>query len=301
MRFLLILGLALMPGLGWAQQKAAPAAPAAGQTAGQTAANPAADQQTLADIKQELAVLYVRLREMKRELVTTTSPGLRNAAPGFQERLDAMEFAVQKLTNKTEELQNRIEHVVADGTMQLHDLAFRLCELQKGCDPSKLDLDKMLGGAAAKAAADSAAAAPAASPSGPASNSDAMAVGEQDDFDAALKAYKAKDYKAAAAQFKAFNDTYPGGPLAAAAHLYRGLALEGLGQMGEAARAYLDAFSVNPNGEEAPLALYQLGLSLSALGQTDQACVTLGEVGVRFPGDAMVQKADAARTRIGCS
>ena len=293
MRFLAILCLALLPGLGWAQQQT-PAAAAQGQ--------PAADGQTLADIQQELAVLYVRLKELKRELVTTQSPGLQNAGPGFQERIDALEFSVQKLTNKTEELQNRIEHVVADGSMQINDLALRLCELKKGCDPSKLNLDKMLGGAAPASAGGGAMTAPAPGIDAQApAASDELAVGERDDFDAALKAYKAKDYGQAVTLFQAFNTTYPGGPMAAAAHLYRGLSLEALGQTGEAARAYLDAFSANPDGKEAPIALFQLGLSLNALGQTDQACVTLGEVGVRFPGDVMVQKADNARARIGCS
>jgi len=296
MRFLAILCLALLPGLGWAQQTSAPAQPA----------QAAPDPQTLADIKQELAVLYVQLKQLKRELVTTSSPGLQNAGPGFQERIDALEFAVQKLTNKTEELENRIDSVVADGTMQLHDLTFRLCELQKGCDTSKLDLDKVLGGAApapgAGASGTQAAAVAAAPPAatGP-QPPEEMAVGEQEDFDAALKAYNSQDFKQAVSLFQTFNATYPGGPLAAAAHLYRGLALDGLGQTGDAARAYLDAFSVNPDGEEAPIALFQLGLSLHALGQDDQACVTLSEVGVRFPGDAMVKKAETARTRIGCS
>jgi len=297
MRISAILCLVLLPGLGWAQSQA-PKAPAA--------QSQAADPQTLADIKQELAVLYVQLKGLKRELVTTQSPGLQNAGPGFQERIDALELAVQNLTNKTEELENRIEHVVADGTMQVHDLTFRLCELQKGCDTSKLDLDKVLGGVAPPAAAPgqavgttNAAITPAPGAGTPAG--DELAVGEQDDFDAALAAYKAKDYGQAVNLFQTFNTTYPGGPLAAAAHLYRGLALDGLGQTGEAARAYLDAFSVDPNGQEAPMALFQLGLSLNSLGQTDQACVTLNEVGVRFPGDVMVQKADNARARIGCS
>ena len=102
-------------------------------------------------------------------------------------------------------------------------------------------------------------------------------------------------------RFEAFTQTYPEGPLSAAAHLYRGLSLDGIGDTGQAARAYLTAFSANPDGAEAPAALFQLGLSLNALGQKSQACVTLSEVGVRFPGDVMAERADTARARIGCS
>ena len=251
----------------------------------------AQDKETLADIRQQLEVLFVNIQTLKRELNTTGSPSGVGQSGSTLQRLDAIEGELQRLTAKTEQLENRIDRIVADGTNRIDDLEFRLVELEGG-DLSALAETTTLGGDPQVAAIED--------------NSDPghgaeMAVGEQDDFELALAAYEAGDYETAIERFEAFGDTYPEGPLSAAAHLYRGLALDGVGDTGQAARAYLTAFSANPDGAEAPAALYQLGLSLNALGQRGQACITLAEVGVRFPGDVMVAQADTARTRIGCS
>jgi tol-pal system protein YbgF len=251
----------------------------------------AEDRESLADIRQELSVVYVMVQQLKRELATTTSPGILNAQGSFQERIDAIEFALQRLTARTEELENRIERVVADGTMRIGDLEFRLVELEGG-DLAALGETTTLGGEGAVAVPD---------PDNDPGHGGELAVGEQDDFDRALAAYDEADFLTAIALFEAFNETYPAGPLSAPAHLYRGLSLEQLGENADAARAYLNAFSVNPDGPEAPAALVQLGLSLNMLGQPEQACVTLAEVALRYPGDAMVERAENARTRIGCS
>ncbi len=249
------------------------------------------DRRTLADIRQELSVVYVMVQRLKRELATTTSPGIANAGGSFQERIDAIEFALQRLTARTEKLENRVELIVADGTMRIGDLEFRLVELEGG-DLSVLGETTTLGGDPDLAGQ--------GEDNGDTGHGDELAVGEQDDFDRALLAYEESDYVMAIALFEAFNATYPAGPLSAAAHLYRGLSLERLDENAEAARAYLDAFSVSPDGPEAPAALLQLGLSLHALGQDEQACVTLAEVAFRFPGDAMIDRAEIARSRIGC-
>ena len=251
------------------------------------------DKQTLADIRQELEVVYVMVQQLKRELSTTQSPGILNAGSSFQERIDAIEFALQRLTARTEELENRVERVVADGTMRVGDLEFRLVELEGG-DLAALGETSTLGGSLDLGNDTT----PTGEFPGPEGE---LAVGEQDDFDRALTAFEDGDYSAAVARFQAFNETYPAGPLSGAAHLYRGQALEALGESANAARAYLEAFSVNPSGPEAPASLLKLGLSLHELGQTDQACVTLGEISIRFPGDAMISKANNAMSRLGCS
>ena len=61
-------------------------------------------------------------------------------------------------------------------------------------------------------------------------------------------------------------------------------ALAQAGDIAGAARSYLDAFSGQPDGSRAPEALMKLGLALGALGQTNEACMTLAEVGSRFAG-----------------
>ena len=49
-----------------------------------------------------------------------------------------------------------------------------------------------------------------------------------------------------------------------------------------AANDYLESFTINPDGESAPKTLFGLGVSLGAIGEKEQACLTLDEVGSRF-------------------
>ena len=124
---------------------------------------------------------------------------------------------------------------------------------------------------------------------------------EPEDAAASVKAaLEAGNYAEAAAQFETFRQSYPGGPMTARAGLLRGEALEGAGDLKAAARAYLDTFSTDKTGPEAPQSLYRLGAALGQLGQTEQACVTLAEVGNRFPGDQAVGQAQSAMTDLGC-
>ncbi|MEL7151165.1 MAG: tol-pal system protein, partial [Pseudomonadota bacterium] len=113
----------------------------------------AQDQQTLADIRQELTVVYVEMQKLKRELSTTGGVNTNLAGTNTFERLDAMEAELQRLTAATERLTNRVDAVVADGTNRIGDLEFRLCELETGCDIASLGETSTLGGGALPAAA----------------------------------------------------------------------------------------------------------------------------------------------------
>lgn len=248
--------------------------------------------QTLADMRQEMSVLYVEVQKLKRELSTTGGVAAGIGGSALQ-RLDAIEAQLQSLTRKSEQLENRIDRVVRDGSNQLGDLNFRICELEEGCDIANLpELPVMGGGALPQAAPARPMSAPVDSPE--------LAVGEQSDFERARAAYDAGEFRSAADQFAAFAQTYTGGPLSSEAHFMRGEALTQLGETAPAARAYLESFSGAPDGGVAPQALYKLGLSLGNLGQTREACVTLGEVAVLFPGDPAVGQAQSAQQSLGC-
>ena len=248
--------------------------------------------QTLADIRQELAVLYVELQRLKRELVTTGAPGVPLTGSTTLERVDAIEAQLTRLTGRAEELTNRIDQVVSDGTNRLGDLEFRVCELEPGCNPGEVGDTLPIGGVAVGA------------PAAPAPEAGAgaqLALGEQADFDAARAAYDAGEYQRAADLFAAFTQSYTGGPLTGEAHYWRGQALERAGLRDEAARAYLESFSGSPNGALAPDALLRLGLSIEAQGNRAEACLTLGEVTTRFPQSQASIGAQAARASLGCN
>ena len=265
-----------------------------------------ANDETLADIRQELSVLYVELRKLKRELNTTGSAGQLSAGGTLLDRVNAIESELQRLTAKTEQLEHRVQSVAEDGANRVSDLEFRLCELEADCDIGALGEGSTLGGIETGPSAEMAAGEGAGDGTGQgaASGGDAdmpqLAVSEEADFERAKAELDAGNFAEAAEQFATFQRSYPGGPLTARAGLMRGEALEKSGQLKEAARAYLDTFSADQTGPDAPKALSRLGWALGQLGQVEQACVTLSEVGNRFPDAAAVSEARATMSDLGC-
>ncbi|MCB2139438.1 MAG: tol-pal system protein YbgF [Rhodobacteraceae bacterium] len=268
------------------------------------AALPVAAQnaETLADLRAELMRLAQDLQSLRGELVAGGQSAMQAAGgTGALDRMNAMEAEIVRLTARTEELQNRVDRVVADGTNRIGDLEFRICELEDGCDVSNMPITGMLGGAAGGGGAAVPPAAPSV-PEAPASNGGTpeLAISEQADFDRAKAALDGGEYQAAADGFAAFANAYPGSPLTGNAHFLRGEAMAGLGDTSGAARAYLDAFSGAPDGPMAPAALFRLGAALGLLGQVQEACVTLGEVPRRFPNAPEAAEATSTMQTLGC-
>ncbi len=252
----------------------------------------AQDDQTLADIRQQLTILNVEVQKLRRELSTTGMATVDTSGGSVLDRVNTMESELQRLTSKTEELEFRINRVVSDGTKRIGDLEFRLVELEGG-DVSQLSETSTLGGAN-----ETATPAPVGTLQ---TNETQLAVGEEEDFKRAQEALASGDFRTAAEQFKTFNETYPGGPLAAEAELRRGEALNSVGDTREAARAFLASFGAAPEGPLAPQSLFELGRALGSLGQTQEACVTLAEVIARFPQSPSAGQAAGQRQALGCS
>ncbi len=268
-------------------------------TAGAVSAQQA---ETLADIRQDLSVLYVELQRLRTELSTTGSTGL-NVGGNTIDRVNTIESALQALTSKTEEIEYRIGRVVEDGTNRIGDMEFRLCEIEPGCDVGALGSTPRLGGGDAPVAGGTAPApAPAPSETGtlPSTGGGELAMSEENDFRRAQEALATSDFRGASDLFASFRETYPGSPLEPAALLGQGKALEGNGDLRGAARAYLDSYSGYPQSEVAPEALFLLGKSLGEIGSVQEACVTLKEVAVRYPGASVVPDAQAEISSLAC-
>ena len=249
-----------------------------------------AQDQSLADIKAELSALMAEFTLLKRELVSSGAATSGAAGGDALQRLDTIEAELVRLTAKTEAVELKVSRVASDGTNRIGDLEFRLCEATPGCDVGALPMTPPLGGDAPAVAA------PVIEPgTGP-----EMAMGEQADFDRAQGVLASGDFRAAADLFATFAQSYPGGPLTQEAHFQRGEALMQVGETSNAARAYLEAFSGAPDGTRAGESLLKLGMSLGVLGQVPEACVTLGEVGTRFPGTIDATNADVAMQGLGC-
>jgi tol-pal system protein YbgF len=253
-----------------------------------------AQESTLADIRQELVFVYSEIQRLRRELSTTGTNGLPtpSSAPALQ-RIDALEQEVRKLTGTIEQQQYHIEQVVKDGTNRIGDLEFRLCELEAGCDVTTLNRTAPLGGVTL----------PQSKPAVPVlpDNASDATSSEQNSFNQAFAAYEAGKYAAAAKMFESFALAFPGGPLTGEAYFWRGEALAKTDDWKEAALSYLESFSGTPAGVKAPEALYRLGISLSRLGQTEEACLMLSEVQARYPAAQIVAQANMEYSGLGCN
>lgn len=250
-----------------------------------------AQDSSLADIRSELGVLNSEINRLKAELSPSAGVSNTTVTGDTLQRIDAIEQGLTRLNAKAEELENRINRVVADGTNRIGDLEFRLLELEGG-DLGTIGDTPVLGGGTAAAPAS-----PAPAPS----DAPELAIGEKADFERAQGALANGDFRGAADQFATFTQSYPGSPLEPDAHFFRGSALEQAGDTQAAARAYLESFSGAPDAPRAPEALYNLGLSLDALGQRREACLMLQEIDSRYPGSAQVAQARQSRASLGCS
>ena len=261
-----------------------------------------AQDQTLADIRAELGLLAGEFNMLKAELVQSGGAGSGLAGGSALERMDTLEAELARVTAKAEEIELRLSRVVADGTNRIGDLEFRLCEVTPGCDIATLGTTPTLGGDTGGTGSTDPNAAPpvVVGETTPVPGGAELAIGEQADFDRAKGVLGQGDFRTAADLFATFTQSYPGSPLTQEAHYLRGEALSQAGDTANAARAYLEAFSGRPDGAFAADSLLKLGESLGALGQTPEACVTLAEVGVRFPGSMAATQASVAMTGLAC-
>ncbi len=247
--------------------------------------------QSLADIRQELSFLFVEVQELQSELSTTGSASGTGSNGTQLQRLDALEGELRRINGKVEELEFHIQTIVRDGTNRIGDLEFRLVELEGG-DVSTLGETSTLGGELPENTT---------TVTLPADEGTEMAVSEQVDFETAKASYDRGELQASADQFGKFTVNYPGGPLTGAAHFWRGEALAGLEDWNQAARAFLQSFSSAPSGAMAPRALFRLGVSLDRIGQREEACLTLNEVDLRYPGSSESADAMAEMAVLDCA
>lgn len=254
----------------------------------------------LAGIRTELAALAGDLQSLRAATVAGGAAAVQAAGGASAlERMDAIEARLVQLTAQSEALQNRVDRVVSDGTNRIGDLEFRLCELEPGCDTASLPVTATLGGGGSGGGAP--VGVPVTAPAGGGTvAAPELAISEQADFDRAKGALGSGDFQGAADQFAAFGEVYPGSPLGGEAQLLRGEALARLGETSKAARAYLEAYSGAPDGSNAAAALLGLGLALGDLGQIQEACVTLGEIGRRFATAPQAIEAGAMMRKFAC-
>ena len=260
----------------------------------------AQDQASLADIRAELNQLTQDLQSLRAELVAAGPAGFAAAGGDSAiDRMNAMEARLAQLTGQTEQLQNRIDRIVKDGTTRIGDIEFRLCEMEEGCDLGSLTTPTLgeQGGSAPLPSSDQQGAliAPASPLAGVAT------AAEQADFDRAREVLGQGDFRRAADLFAAVAQTHAGGPLTAEALFLRGAALDSAGDLPGAGIAWLESFAADPNGPQAPDSLLGLSRAMSAKGTPADGCYYLQEILARFPAAPQATEAERRMAAADCA
>ncbi|MTH63093.1 tetratricopeptide repeat protein [Paracoccus shanxieyensis] len=258
----------------------------------------AQDAQTLGDIRSELNQLTSDLQFLRSQLAASGQAGYAQAGGDSAiDRMNAMEARLAQLTGQTEQLQNRIDRIVKDGTTRIGDIEFRLCEMEEGCDLGSLTtptLGEQSGASSPMPSSDQ------RGNLGTTPATGAATAAEKADFDRAREVLGQGDFRRAADLFAAVAETHAGGPLTAEALFLRGAALDSAGDLSGAGIAWLESFAANPNGAQAADALLGLSRAMSAKGGPSEGCYYLQEILARFPDSPQAVEAEKRVTQAQC-
>ncbi len=120
-------------------------------------------------------------------------------------------------------------------------------------------------------------------------------------FEQSNEALLRRQFPVAEDGFRKLLQTYPDHSLAGSAQYWLGETYYAQGDYRTAAQNFLVGYQKYPKGRRAPDSLLKLGVTLSKMGQKDQACVSLSSVAVEYPKAVEAKKrAQAELKRAGC-
>ncbi|MDX1580315.1 MAG: tol-pal system protein YbgF [Alphaproteobacteria bacterium] len=122
-------------------------------------------------------------------------------------------------------------------------------------------------------------------------------------FNNAFVLLRRDELEAAEKSFRAFLTLHSDHPLAANAQYWLGKTYYAREDYDQAARTLLQAFQAHGQSGKGPDILLHLGLSLSAIGQNQDACDAYTELETRYTdlNGSVVRKLEAAQEAAGCS
>jgi tol-pal system protein YbgF len=134
-------------------------------------------------------------------------------------------------------------------------------------------------------------------PTGPMVTGSGVAMLDQprEQFNTALQAFQAGQYPEAETGFKSFIAANPAHRLTPDAIFYIGETYLQRSRPREAAEQYLKVTTDYSKSSRAPESMVKLGQTLGALGNSEQACATLGEFSKRYPAASTSVKKLAER------
>lgn len=251
-------------------------------------------------------------------------------AANLEVRLTQLESQIRTLTGQLEEQQHQVSRVQEDLSRALSDIEARLVLLETGSKPAM----KTIQGSATPAASsrtisgvttetlnnDGAYAYDSVQTLGtirkPVDGGDAPSVsqmqqeggnfdpagGAQGLYDQAFARLRQADYPQAEKGFRTFLTQYPDHSLASNAQYWLAETYYVRNEYEQAARLFAEGYQKYPKATKAPDNLLKLGLSLAALGKTEDACLTYQQFAKQFPNDTspVGNRAVQESKRLGC-
>lgn len=125
----------------------------------------------------------------------------------------------------------------------------------------------------------------------------------QEQYDHAYGLLRRGQMQAAEQSFRAFLDRHEEHDLAANAQYWLGETYYVRQQYPQAAQAFLGGYQDYAESGKAADSLLKLGMTLAAMGQTEDACAAFDELEARFPDleDRIARRMTSERARLGCS
>ncbi|MEO1291881.1 MAG: tol-pal system protein YbgF [Pseudomonadota bacterium] len=128
-------------------------------------------------------------------------------------------------------------------------------------------------------------------------------LGDEDSFRQALETLRQDDIDTAQAQFQSYVTRFPNSGRTGDAYYWLGEIYYVRQRYDQAATAYLTSFRDHPNALRAPDSLLKLGITMNALGRSEEACLTFQQLTKRFPdaSNSVKNRTRAEAERAGCS
>lgn len=122
-------------------------------------------------------------------------------------------------------------------------------------------------------------------------------------YESAYASLKNKEYRKSRDKFEKFLREHPNHVLAANSKYWLGETFYVEGEYRQAAKTFAQGFQKFPNSAKSPDMLLKLGLSLSNSGKTEEACIALSQLPVRFKAGSqdILDRGVDEMDRLGCS
>ncbi|MGH1457140.1 MAG: tol-pal system protein YbgF [Alphaproteobacteria bacterium] len=127
-------------------------------------------------------------------------------------------------------------------------------------------------------------------------------VGAAQAYEYAYSFIKARDFSRAENEFGKFMGEYPNDPLISNAKYWYGETFYVRGNYEKSARIFAEGYQQFPKGPKAASNLLKLGMALSGMGKSDDACIAYKQLKSEYSGSAvsLLKRADTEMAKINC-